>query len=301
MPIVAAIDTGGTKIVGAAVDEKGNILKEIRIPNTERNGSFIMDTYRKLIWELDSEYEISAVGIGAGGRIDEESGTVLYAVDIYKDYIGLQIGKILENEFAVPVEVTNDCRAAVIGEHWMGAARGVKDVFGIILGTGVGGGYYTEGHMIRGYRGGNAEIGHMILHPGGKKCLCGQRGCVEQYVSGTALWNLYRDKKPEATITSGYEFFNLYAAGDETAQKVLEEFVNDLAYCIVNAANLFDPEICLIGGGLADTSEYWWDKLKKTYSLYGNSHTKNIPLVKAAQGNRAAILGAAKLAFDVLK
>lgn len=97
-----------------------------------------MDTYRKLIWELDSEYEISAVGIGAGGRIDEESGTVLYAVDIYKDYIGLQIGKILENEFAVPVEVTNDCRAAVIGEHWMGAARGAKDVFGIILGTGVG-------------------------------------------------------------------------------------------------------------------------------------------------------------------
>ena len=250
MPIVAAIDTGGTKIVGAAVDEKGNILKEIRIPNTERNGSFIMDTYRKLIWELDSEYEISAVGIGAGGRIDEESGTVLYAVDIYKDYIGLQIGKILENEFAVPVEVTNDCRAAVIGEHWMGAARGAKDVFGIILGTGVGGGYYTEGHMIRGYRGGNAEIGHMILHPGGRKCYCGRRGCADTYVSARRLSDI-----------SGGElkaFFDGLEEGNALYRDAWEEYLDNLSLLISNIRVSFDCRLILggyMGGYLAGRQE----------------------------------------------
>lgn len=301
MTVVAAIDTGGTKIVGAAVNEKGAILKEIRVPNTERNGPFLIKTYKELLKTLQKEYEISAIGIGAGGRIDEKTGTVLYAVDIYSDYIGLNIKEIMEAEFNVPVRVTNDCRAAVYGEQWLGAAKDYNQIFGIILGTGVGGGYFHDGVMLDGFRGGCGEIGHVILHGNGRKCLCGQRGCVEQYISGTALWKIYCERKPEAKISSGYEFFDLYRQGDLTAAKILEEFIDDLAVCAVNCANLYDPQIILIGGGLTDTSEFWWAQLLEKYESVGNQHTKKIPLVKVLRGNQAALLGAAKIALAANK
>lgn len=298
MSIAAAIDTGGTKIVGAAVDDSGNILKEIRVPNTKRDGEFILRTYMDLVKTLREEYPVSAIGIGAGGRLDEEKGTVLYAVDIYRNYIGLKIKARMEEAFGLPVRITNDCRAAVLGEQWMGAAKGCRNIFGIILGTGVGGGYYSEGKIIGGIRGGVGEVGHVILHRGGRRCLCGQRGCAEQYISGTALWSIYRERCPESSITSGYEFFELYKQGDPDAARVLEGFVDDLAQCAVNCANLFDPEMILIGGGLSDTAEYWWEELLKAYEAMGNIHIRKIPLVKAECGNRAALLGAARIAFD---
>lgn len=297
MSIAAAIDTGGTKIVGAAVDDSGKILKEIRVPNTERDGGFILRTYMDLVKTLQEEYSITAIGIGAGGRLDEEKGTVLYAVDIYRNYIGLEIKARMEEAFGLPVRITNDCRAAVLGEQWLGAAKGCRNIFGIILGTGVGGGYYSDGRMIGGVRGGTGEIGHAILHRGGRKCLCGQQGCVEQYISGTALWSIYRERCPESQITSGYEFFELYRQGDTNAVRVLEGFVEDLAECAVNCGNLFDSEMILIGGGLSDTAEYWWEALLKTYEALGNVHTRRIPLVRAECGNRAALLGAARIAF----
>ena len=299
--IAAAIDTGGTKINGAAVDEEGNILKKIRIENTGRTGAFIMDAYRKILRELTEAFPIKAVGIGAGGRIDERAGKVLYAVGIYQDYIGLPMKQLLEEEFQLPTAVTNDCRAGLIGEKWKGSAAGYENVTGIILGTGVGGGVIDHHRILEGAFSGFGEIGHMILHPGGRLCTCGQRGCAEQYISGTALWQIYNERSGSASLSSGYEFFGRVQHNDGIALEVLKEFQLDLASCAVSCANLLDPEVILIGGGLADTADYWWDGFTAYYREIGNQHTQNQKLILAARGNDAALLGAARIAFDLYK
>lgn len=297
---VIAIDTGGTKIAGALVDSAGNILQKVQFPNEGRCGTFIMNTYRRIIEELGKNGGYDAVGIGAGGRIAAQTGKVLYAVDIYQDYIGLEIKKTLEMEFQKPVFVTNDCRAALLGEVWQGGACGYEKVLALILGTGVGGGFLYNGELLDGNKGGLGEFGHMILHPGGHLCKCGQKGCVEQYLSGTALWHNYNTLQNEEQIHSGYEFFRLLEEGNSAAARVLENFTEDLAVCLVNLANAFDPDAILLGGGLIDVHSFWWDEMQKKFRSYGNIHVKSLPLLAARNGNGAALIGAAKFAFDGL-
>lgn len=291
--LVAAIDTGGTKIVGSAVTSSGKIMTTIRIENTGRNGAFILAAYKKIIRALQDEYAIEAIGVGTGGRIDYERGKVLYALANHTDYIGFEIKKELENEFHLPVKVTNDCRAAVIGEKQFGALRDYSDVVGIVLGTGVGGGYLNNNRENE-FLSGLGEIGHTVLYPEGRQCSCGQRGCAEQYLSGTALWSIYNEKTG-TKLSSGYEFFELIKNHDIVAWKVLDNFKKDLAVFAISCANAFDPEVILIGGGLLDTCKYWWDEFEELYFTMGNERTKEKKLIKAANKNEAAILGAAAL------
>jgi len=310
--IVAAIDTGGTKIAGAAVDESGNILYRLSYPNTGRTGPFILDTYEQIVGDLQKKFQISAIGIGTGGRIDPGDGTVVYATSVYKDYIGLSIGTIMTKRCALPAAVDNDCRVAVCGERWKGAAQGYDSVFGIILGTGAGGGFIQDGSIVPGVGFGAGEIGHLILYPGGKLCDCGQRGCAEQYISGTALWHAYNSRgggavitsesrRSGAEITSGYEFFQLLNDSDPLAQSILDAFIVDLAACAVSVSNLLSPQAILVGGGLIDTADIWWERFASAYNEYGNAHCRNTVLLRAATGNDAALLGAACIAFERLR
>ena len=295
---VVAIDTGATKIAGAVVDEKGNILAHVQHPNTGLSGPFILDTYVDIVQELREKYPVSAIGIGAGGRIDPADGRVLFATDAYSDYIGLVIGDEIEKRCGLPTVVDNECRMAVYGERWKGAAKAYADVFGIILGTGVGGGYIQGGKPVYGAACSTGEAGHFLLYPGGKNCLCGQSGCVEQYLSGTALWQSYNGLAETDDISSGYDFFRLLDSGDTTALNVMEEFISNLAVYAVSIANILSPHAILLGGGLMDTADRWWARFVNAYLANGNSHCVNVALLRAATGNNAALLGAARMAFD---
>lgn len=295
--VVAAIDTGGTKIAGAAVDESGKILRKIRYPNSGRNGRFILDTYIQIVEDLSKEFFIEAIGIGAGGRLDPRSGTVVYAVDIYSDYIGLPIYDEMSKRFDLPVAVDNDCRVAVYGERWLGAAQGYDNVVGIILGTGVGGGIIAEGKPMLGHRGGAGEIGHLIIYPDGKPCGCGQRGCAEQYLSGTSMWQSYNDIIGRNEISSGYDLFERISQKDIVAKNVLTSFVHDLAIFSVSLGNVFDPQAFLFGGGVVDTADCWWEEFVKRYYEVGGDYVQTIDLLRASNGNDAALLGAAWLAL----
>jgi len=299
--IVVAIDTGGTKIAGAAVDEEGNILSRVRYSNTGRSGAFMLDTYEKIVNEFRKEFVLSAIGIGAGGRIDPVDGKVIYSTDIYSDYIGLRIGTIMSERCGLPVAVDNDCRVAIYGERWKGAAQGYDSIFGIIIGTGVGGGYIHDGKTVYGSGFGAGEVGHQILHPNGKLCKCGQKGCVEQYVSGSALWEAYNDNVGLTKISSGYEFFRELDNGDSMARDVLNAFADNLAMCAVSISNLFSPKAILLGGGIIDTADLWWEHFEKSYTTIGNVHSKKTAFIKAAAGNDAALLGAAWMAHRVLE
>ncbi|MCL2425238.1 MAG: ROK family protein [Oscillospiraceae bacterium] len=298
--LVVAIDTGATKIAGAVIDENGVILEKIQLPNIERTGSSIIEVYLDIITEFQKNYRIDAVGIGAGGRIEPTNGKVLFATDVYTDYIGLSIVDEVTKKCGLPTVVDNDCRVAVYGEYWKGAVKGFDDVFGIILGTGVGGGYIQAGKPIYGAACSAGEIGHLILHPGGKRCLCGQRGCVEQYLSGTALWESYNVLSGKKVISSGYEFFELLDDGDDSAQSILDIFIYNLAICAISIANLISPNAILFGGGLIDTADRWWNRFEETYIENGSSHCRNVSILRAKAGNNAALLGAAWMTLNSL-
>jgi glucokinase len=294
--IVAALDVGGAKIAAAAVDQNGEILHKERYAN-EGDGAFVVDTCDRAVHDLRKEFDISAVGISTVGHVEPISGRIEFAVNI-EGYTGIALGNEIRARTGLPTAVDNDGRMALYGERWKGAARGYDPIFGVVLGTGVGGGYIVDGVSVygRGYAAG--EIGHSILYPGGYACPCGQNGCVEQYVSGSALWKNWNRRVGEDKLASGHDFFELLGRGDGTARNVLSDFVRDLATCAVSLANTLAPEAILFGGGLMDTSGSWWENFEECYRKQGNPRVRDTKLVKAVLGNDAALVGAAWFALN---
>lgn len=294
-----AIDTGATKISVAVIDDAANIHYKKRFANP-RIGPLILESYHAIISEILAEFSIDAIGIGTGGQIDPQNGSVIASSNIYKQYDKLEIKKDLEGFFNIPTSVDNDGRVALYGEKWVGAVKEYKNVAAIILGTGVGGGLLINGEIYygNGYRAG--EIGHSILHPGGVLCLCGQEGCAEQYISASALWRELNKKKGYKTAQDGYDFFEILKKGDEDAKSVLDLFVENLAVCCVNITNILAPEAILLGGGLSEVSECWWEQFQQSYYAKINPNIIKTDLLLALKGNDAALFGAARIAFKAL-
>lgn len=295
-----SIDSGGTKVVGAVVDETGRILEKARHETTERNGDCLVAIYREIIREYTGRYPISVVGIGGNGRIDSQRGVILNC-GVYSNWEGRHLKEELESDCGLPVSVNNDCYSAIRGELWRGAARNYRVVAGIVIGTGIGGALVSDGVFWRGAHYGAGEVGHMILHRDGLPCYCGQHGCVERYVSGTALWCGYNRAVGREALHSGYEFFDLVAKGDATARAVLDDFVENLSIVMCNIANLCDPDAFLIGGGISETRAVWADALARRFRERIGGGASQAEIVYASKGNDAALLGAAKFAFEQME
>ena len=172
---------------------------------------------------------------------------------------------------------------------------------GIVIGTGLGGAMVSNGAFWHGAQFGAGEIGHMILHPDGLPCYCGQKGCVERYVSGTALWSNYNREVGADRLHSGYQFFEVLRSGDPAARKVMDAFVDDLSLVMVDISNLCNPDAFLIGGGISDTRGVWAEALERRFRERVCGCMKDTAIVYASMGNDAALLGAAKFGFERLK
>lgn len=300
MKHVAAIDVGGTKILGALIDEDGNVKKEMRVPSDFRLGGLhIMGKIFELIDDFMEMEKLDAVGIGIGGRIDVERGIINWGVKPVPHWFGLKVKEMVEERYHIPCAVENDVKAAGYGEQWKGAAKGVDSYVCITLGTGVGAAVCIDGKMLHGKHWSGGEIGHSILYPNGRACTCGFLGCVEQYLSGTALVNIYNDLADEK-VNTGYEFFEHVRKKEELALEVLDRFVEDLSILINSLCNTYDPERFIIGGGLIDTKEYWWEKLMKIMNCSPITQVYVPEIVPALLGNRAGYYGSAYLAFLLL-
>lgn len=296
---VVAIDSGGTKVNGAVVDENGHILEKKRYGSGNRDGDIYISIYQQIIEDYCSRYPIQAVGIACNGMIDDQKGIVLAGPN-YSNWNNRPIAQELSQKTNLPVVLGNDCIMGVAGEWWCGALRNLHSFVGIMIGTGLGGAHVDHGKLIRGDNFGAGEIGHMILHRGGYPCFCGQRGCVERYVSGTALWTIYNLHSKGEKISSGYEFFDRYRCGDPLAISVLDEFVWDLAQVMVSLTDLCAPQAVLIGGGIADTHDLWEADLEKKFRSMLSPMHESVKILYAECGNDAALLGVAKSAMDRL-
>ena len=289
---VLGVDIGGTKVRMSVVDEAGNISLDEKLPTQFPLYPYLEEQVLRFL-ELDPEIE--AIGIGTHGFVDPAQGKVIYATETLRGWTGTKVKEQLERATGKLVEVENDANAAALAEAKFGAAKGYGRTVCLTLGTGLGGGIIWDGKLLSGGKhGGAAEVGHMILYPNGVLCTCGREGCYEQYVSGTAL--VRRIKEAGLPITP-QELF-VAAKTDPEAQKVVDGFTKDLALVISSLQAAFDMDIVVIGGGVSESAELWWDQFNRQLDLV----LLNPLEVKVAKfENEAGILGAALLVLEKLK
>ncbi|MCM8900691.1 ROK family protein [Caldicoprobacter algeriensis] len=286
---VIGIDIGGTKILGGIVEEDGTLLKVKQVgTQAEKGKDAILANLFRLIDDLIAEGRVDGIGVGSAGRIDHKRGVVVYATDNLPGWTGLPLKGIIEDKYQVAVAVDNDVNAAVLGEMWLGAGRNYRDILMMTIGTGVGGAVVADGKLIRGSSCSAGEIGHMILYPEGKQCNCGRKGCLEQYISGTALYKQYNELSKNLKVNNAWQVFELYKQRDEIAAKVIGDFVRLLSISIMSIKNILDPEVFIIGGGVVESKDLWWDDLKTSLG-------SDINIMSAELGDKATMFGAVQL------
>ncbi|AQQ54817.1 sugar kinase [Planococcus lenghuensis] len=286
---VLGVDIGGTKIRMGVINEEGTVLYDERVPTQLPLYPYLEEQVLRI---LKLHPEVEAIGIGTHGFVDPVNGRIIYATETLPGWTGTEVKQQLEQATGKRVEVENDANCASLVEAKLGAAKGKNRVVTLTLGTGLGGGIIWDGKILSGGpHGGAAEVGHMILYPGGALCTCGRHGCFEQYVSGTGL----RRRIAEAGVDLSPDELFKKAATDPAAKQLVTEFTYDLAVVISTLQAAFDMETAVIGGGVSDSAEYWWDEL---ISQLEPLLLHPLEVKKAQFGNDAGILGAALLVIE---
>jgi glucokinase len=309
--LAIGIDVGGTKVAAGVVDEDGRILAQLRRPTPSHSPDDVEKAIAHAVAELREDHEVMAVGIGAAGFVDHERSTVLFAPNLaWRDE---PLRDAVQALVDLPVVVENDANAAAWAEHRFGAGKGEKDLVCVTVGTGIGGGIVLDGALYRGRWGIGAEFGHMKLVPGGRRCGCGQEGCWEQYCSGRAL---LREAREVADVRPGLgarllelghgtpEGITAPAVttaareGDPAALECVRVIGQALGQGLADLAAVLDPGAFVVGGGVADAGDLLLDPAREVYSqrLTGGSHRPVVPILLAALGNDAGLVGAADLA-----
>lgn len=307
------IDLGGTAFKIGLVDEEYRIVAHTSRPTRQHERSFedVVSDMADAARELAAEYglsveQLTGIGIGAPGCVDQASGDLLFAGNL--NWFDKPLRRELEKRLGVPVHVGNDADCAIIGETLAGAARGRKNVLMLTLGTGVGGGMIIDGRMFAGTNGTGGELGHVPLVHNGAPCTCGLKGCLEAYASVTAFLHYTRlamEAHPESAmnahaasrggVVDGLTAFDCAKQGDEAAIGVIDTYTTYVAAGIGGFVNVFRPEIVLIGGGISAQGPALMDPINAKLPNYVFASTRlPLPQVTAATlGNDAGIIGAA--------
>lgn len=291
MARVLGIDIGGTKILGGIIDKSGTLIKSIKVDSEAKVGrDALLKNLFKCIDSLLDE-EIQGIGVCSPGFVNYDNGIIEFTGGNMTEWSGCKLREILEERYKLPVVVENDANAAAFGEFWMGAAKGKKNFVMLSLGTGLGGAIITNSQLCRGAFWCAGEFGHAILVPEGKQCACGEKGCLELYASGTAIYERYNELIGQKVCTGAKEVFDLLEKNDKLAIQVIDEFALYISIALKNIKRYIDPEVIVIGGGLIDAKEFWWEKVLALIS-------RKLIIVPAELGSNAAMFGAANLFFN---
>ena len=318
---VVGVDMGGTKILAAVVDAEGNILNTSKIPTQAKSKTSVVinriaDCIREVIDKSPVDADsIGAIGIGAPGPLDPDTGVVIFAPNLgWKD---VPLKTELETRVDIPTFVDNDVNVGTLGEHTFGAGRGVKNIVGIFVGTGIGGGIILNGKLFHGASRTAGEIGHIIVKAGGPRCGCGNRGCLEALASRTAMTKEFKkaiEKKGKKSILSNLTGGDLglirsgvlakaLHSNDKLTKKVFKNATKYLGIGIGSIVNFLNPEMIILGGGVVEAvGDKFLNDIRKATDKYALPDTlKGVQIVGAQLGDNAGVLGAAALAKQRLK
>jgi glucokinase len=309
--LAIGVDIGGTKVLGGLVDEKGAVLARARRPTPGRDPRAVEQTIAAVVDELRKDHEVTAIGIGAAGFVDAERSRVMFAPHLAWRNEPVQAG--VTAAVGLPVIVENDANAAAWAEWRFGAGQGESHVVCVTLGTGIGGGIVTDGVVQRGKWGMAGEFGHMVVVPDGRRCECGNRGCLEQYASGNVLGReaqeMARAGSPvtvelvervggNLSLLQGPLITEAAREGDAAAVELFHEVGRWLGVGLANLAAALDPGLFVIGGGVSDAGELLLAPARESFrrTLTGRGFRPYPSIVKAALGPEAGLVGAADLA-----
>lgn len=313
--VVIGIDLGGTKALAGVVGADNAIIGQAKISTRKKRDAegLLADVAACARSAAESAgipfSAVRTVGIGVPGPVDPATGTVGNAPNL--GWLDVPVQAILERELGVTVTVGNDVRVATLGEHQLGAGRGNSRVVTFFIGTGIGGGLVLDGKLYQGAHNAAGEIGHTFIAPGGPRCGAGHSGCLEAMASRTAIQRdilnaVKQGKKTALThIVAGNlssmkssDLAEALAQDDKVTKRVLKRAAEYLGYGIASAVNLFDPDIVILGGGVVEAlGETFVNRaVKVARPNYICEAARTTPIVRAALGDDAGMLGAALLA-----
>lgn len=301
------VDIGGTTVKLGLFTTEGEIIDKWEIKTrTENQGEAVLpDIAEALKAKLEekkiSKDEVEGIGVGVPAPVDAD-GVVQNTANLGWGY--KEVKRELEELSGMKAEIGNDANVAALGEMWLGAGKGRKNIVMVTLGTGVGGGIIVGGRPLVGAHGAGGEIGHLCVnYEETEHCGCGNTGCLEQYASATGITRLANKrlaKDDKESVLRGQEVsaktvFDAVKAGDAVAEEIAEEFGKYLGYAMANLAAVVDPAAIVIGGGVSKAGEVLLKYVEKNFKEKAFFANKDTEFVLATLGNDAGICGAAKL------
>jgi glucokinase len=297
-PHVIGLDLGGTDLKAARLSPAGEVLDFTRVPSRAGESPEVLMV---TLLEAAARWREGACAVGAGipGVIHPASGALVDETPHLALPRGFPVREQLELALELPAVVDNDANCAALGEHRLGAARGAQVALVVTLGTGVGCGVIVDGRVLRGAWGGAGEIGHMGQRSSGPRCECGVEGCAEPLAA--AAWLPRRAREAGLGERDAAGVFADAAAGDERARALVGEMADALGAQLACAVQVMNPEIVVIGGGVAQAGEALLAPLRERIARYAQpSHVRGLRIVPAMLGNRAGAIGAGLLAWEAV-
>jgi glucokinase len=311
--LAIGVDVGGTKVAAGVVDSSGQIIAKLKRSTPAASPPRTEQAIADVVTELLAAYQVTAIGLGAAGFVDAERSTMLFAPNLaWRDE---PLKQRVEERVGRAVVVENDANASAWAEARFGAARGYRDVMLVAVGTGIGAAIIIGGALYRGRWGIAGEPGHVRVVPDGRLCGCGNRGCWEQYASGSALVAEAREfarRTPEGAIRllqlgggspegiSGPEITRAAAEGDPAALRCFQTVGGWLGQGLADLAAILDPACFVIGGGVSEAGDLLLDPARAAFerALTGRGHRPFAEIRVAQLGENAGIVGAADLARE---
>lgn len=307
-------DLGGTKMLVGVVGAGREVLHRSQEGSLGRSAGELLDTLEaELRGAIEARPGVSAVGLGIPCTIDRERGLAIAAVNL--PIVDVPIRELMSERLRLPVYVDNDANMAALAEHRFGAARGARNAVMLTVGTGIGGGLILGGELYRGSSGAGAELGHVVIEVDGPPCQgnCPSRGCVEAVASGTALGHegaAVAAAEPESALgrraaaghtIDGRAVTEAALGGDEAAREVLALVGRRLGVAIAGFANVFEPDVIVVGGGVIAAGELLLEPARAELRARALRPQRETPLVRAELGADAGMIGAATMAVSELQ
>ncbi|MGH1568885.1 MAG: ROK family protein [Nitrosopumilus sp.] len=282
------VDLGGTKTEAILLDETQNIIQRKRISTPQNDYQKILDSISSLVTEISENISDFSLGICTPGAISKQTGLIKNSNT--QCLIGKPLKEDLENKLEKKISMENDANCFTIAEATLGAAKDFDFVFGIILGTGVGGGIVIDKKLYPGRTNIGGEWGHHTLHRNGNQCYCGKSGCVETYISGPSLENqwtkLTGNSLPLPEILTDID--------NEIGRKWKDEFLENFGFGLANVIDILDPDVIILGGGLSNIDFLYTEGKESIYNKVF-SDLVDTPILKNKLGDSAGVFGACML------
>lgn len=306
---IIGVDLGGTKMLLGVLDPDSKVLWESREASTGQTEDELVELLVREIEEARGKCPgAAAVGLGIPATINHDRGIAVSAVNLPLE--NLPIRDLLGERTGLPVFVDNDATVAALAEHLYGAAKGTRNAVMLTIGTGIGGGLILNGEIFRGSTGAGSELGHTVIAMDGPPCQgnCPGRGCVETLASGTALGREGRaaaEREPDSALGAmlaegetidGKAVTEAAHSGDATARGVFDLIGSRLGVALTSFANIFEPEVFVIGGGVIAAGDLLLDPARRVLAERALPPMKKIPVVAAELGSDAGMIGAAAMA-----